>query len=230
MSRDVLSSCGAIGDAADLREPERRRALSSAASPCRPRARRIEKRADVGNAWWLLCSSSPATKHPERPEVRRGVVGLEISVALRVAQAVDDAGGKERHVRELQRDHDDAGHAEQHEIGDDEQRDAEIATRRDDGRDCSRASRSACPSHTSRASRGRARTRGRARRLRSNTFFRPKIRGLCGSPSFSQCAWCLRCTATHSRVDEPVFNQSQKRQMCRTTGCRSTARCAWSRW
>ena len=64
---------------------------------------------------------------PERPQVRRGVVGFEIPIALRVAEAVDDAGGKERHVRELQSNHDDARYAEQHEIGDDEQRDAEVA-------------------------------------------------------------------------------------------------------
>ncbi len=66
----------------------------------------------------------------DRPQVRRRVVGLEIPVTLRMAEAVDDARGHERHVRELQRDHDDARNAEQHEVGDDQQRDTEIAARR----------------------------------------------------------------------------------------------------
>ena len=52
----------------------------------------------------------------DRPQVRRRVVRLEVAVALGVAQAVDDASGRERHVHELEREHDDAGNAEHHDV------------------------------------------------------------------------------------------------------------------
>jgi hypothetical protein len=43
----------------------------------------------------------------------------------------------------------------------------------------------------------------------------PRTCGLCGSSSVSTRAWCLRWTATHSRVFMPVVSQSQKPEVAR---------------
>ena len=64
---------------------------------------------------------------------------------------------------------------------------------------------------------------------RSSTVRMPRVTGLCGSSTVSHLAWCLRWIAAHSLVIMPVVSQSQRRKKWLTTGCTSSARCAWQR-
>ena len=43
-------------------------------------------------------------------DVRAGIFAAEVAIAPEMADAVNDAGGPERNPRDLQREHDDAGH------------------------------------------------------------------------------------------------------------------------
>ena len=49
--------------------------------------------------------------------------------------------------------------------------------------------------------------------------------GLCGSSAVSVAAWCLRCTATHSRGRIPVVIQITTRHGNAAIGCTVRARC-----
>ena len=61
-------------------------------------------------------------------------------------------------------------------------------------------------------------------------FQKPSISGLCGSPSSSVNAWCLRCTATHSLVhpgrqperelEHPLDRRMQNQRFVRRVRCR----------
>ena len=48
---------------------------------------------------------------------------------------------------------------------------------------------------------------------------KPTSSGLCGSPSSSVNAWCLRWTATHSFVGCPVVSHSENLNIHSTAGC-----------
>ncbi len=186
-----------------------------------------ESLAELAKAWWLLCSSSPPIRMPQGDDVGARVRAVPVAIPPPVTEAVDDAGREDRDPEHLDREHGDADHAEQHHVDDQRQvhaddREARVQIALD-------PVVRACRGRTSPASRGCAIPRDRARSPRAAPCFSPRVCGLCGSSSVSHLAWCLRWIAAHSRVTMPVVSQSQKRKKCETTGCRSSARCAWQR-
>src|SRR5450830_332073 len=58
---------------------------------------------------------------------------------------------------------------------------------------------------------------------------RPSINGLCGSPSRSANAWCLRWQATHSLVTMAVESHSHSRIGSSARKCSLTPRWVWAR-
>ena len=184
--------------------------------------------AEVAKAWWLLCSSSPPIRMPHGTMLVLASVDVVAAIAEPVADAVDHAGGPERDPDDLRQQDQHAGNqAEQRDVDRAHQPQAPHRIRRD--RRCARSSRRACRDRSAPSSPCWPTPSRTGTRPASSTRLMPCTCGLCGSSAVSTLAWCLRWIAAHSLVTMPVVSQSQRRKKCDTTGCRSSARCAWWR-
>ena len=168
---------------------------------------RCDSRADVGAAWWLLCSPSPAV-------IERQPLQVAGAVGIRPAAEVVGDGVHRGRPAEIQVDVDERGEqADDRAEHDDEDARRRWPARTGRGRRTSgRPGSAAGPWRSGRASPGCAPRGGTGRRCCICTLHQPSSTGECGSPSTSVKAWCLRCTATHWRGRIPVVIHTRKRK------------------
>ena len=139
---------------------------------------------------------------PHGDDVAAGVGRLEVAIAPVVADAVDDAGGRDRDPEHLHRPDGRADRAEQQQVDDQHQADALPAEARIEVALEPVVGRAVAELGERLLVLGLGCDRARCRC--SSTVLMPRVCGLCGSSSVSHLAWCLRWIATHSLVTMPV--------------------------